>query len=583
MSNARHLLSICSLVSLGLAVVVSGCGSSHLGGDGGLIVGDGSREASAHLDFRRRRRRRQHPPLHRVDRAVRLDRVRQHAHVDRRHRLRPGRQRPALRHRGLRPQHPARRDHHGRRVHGVRRALHRQPDRVRGHRRERQVLDHGRPRRREHPARRAGRQVAHAVQAAHRRQVPGQRRGHAPQHGSSKLPNNRTVGDIPGHRDLHRRGRLARVPAPPHRRRRGRVRRWPGRGRADSHLPHRQPALRRRAPTPSRRRRRAFTSRCGTRPARPRCRTTSRSSRARATRRTCRTGRSSTTTRTPAGAFSRRTSTTPGSTPTRSRRRTLADVDPAGTQSYGGMNGTIDAVVQTTLPNGATFPRGVAMKTWLGNVGALQPSGELQIDQARHNAVVGRRPTHASVPWIVADMNANPPNETEYFSFDTPFGASPAELCGRVVYSDLHVGAASMDYGGDTGAGTIPTNATVPSGCTMGMLSAQEKALEFMLFDLSGCVTPSNQPAGGVPRPRNSRRSWRRLAGPGRASPRGGPRRHAASSATPRASRRFRGLIYRPAPARPPRCTPRAGRAGRLARRSRRLRGRRAPARALPP
>ena len=163
---------------------------------------------------------------------------------------------------------------------------------------------------------------------------------------------------------------------------------------------------------------------------------------------------------------------------------------------------TIDALIEQTLPGGGAFPRGVAMAQWLANVNALQPNGELQIDQARHNAVVGSA-NAASLPWIVADQNAAPaPGATQYFSFDTPFGTAAAEQCGRVVYSDLHVGAASNDYGGyqtsGTGYGLIQPGAIVPTGCTQGMLSDQEKALEFMLFDLSGCVTPPNEGAGGT-------------------------------------------------------------------------------------
>jgi hypothetical protein len=163
-----------------------------------------------------------------------------------------------------------------------------------------------------------------------------------------------------------------------------------------------------------------------------------------------------------------------------------------GTQSY---NTDPNAEIETTLPNGAAFPRGVAMKTWLGNVGALT-NGELHIVQARHNAVVSAANT-PSTPWIVTDTSAKPPSETEYFSFDTPFGTAAGEQCGRVVYSDLHVGAASGDYGGYTD--NIPGNAVVPSGCADNALSPQEKALEFMLFDLSGCITPPDQSAGGVP------------------------------------------------------------------------------------
>jgi hypothetical protein len=144
--------------------------------------------------------------------------------------------------------------------------------------------------------------------------------------------------------------------------------------------------------------------------------------------------------------------------------------------------GNIQANIETTLPSGAAFPKGVAMNAWLGNVGALM-GGELTIDEAKHNADVGVA-NKLSTPWIVANASADPPNATEYFSFDTPIGAKPADLCGRVVYSDLHVGAASNDN----------PNLPVPMDCTPGKLSPQEDALEFMLFDLSSCIIPNSQP-----------------------------------------------------------------------------------------
>ncbi len=139
----------------------------------------------------------------------------------------------------------------------------------------------------------------------------------------------------------------------------------------------------------------------------------------------------------------------------------------------------INANILQTLPNGNPFPKGVALFDWLGNVGALT-NGELPIQQAKHNADVGVANT-PSTPWIAADKDAMAPNGTEYFSFDTPLDADAGAVCGRVVYSDLHVGAASNDQ----------PHMPVPTGCTAGKLSPQEDALEFMLFDLSSCVTPN--------------------------------------------------------------------------------------------
>ncbi len=143
--------------------------------------------------------------------------------------------------------------------------------------------------------------------------------------------------------------------------------------------------------------------------------------------------------------------------------------------------GTVSTSIVTTLPGGAPFPKGQALKDWLGNVGALQ-GGKLTVQEARHNATVSAA-NAASQAWIVADTGP-----TQYFSFDTPLAAAPDKQCGRVVFSDLHVGGASGDYGGS------PKGATTPSGCASADLSPQEKALEFMLFDLSSCVTPKGEP-----------------------------------------------------------------------------------------
>jgi hypothetical protein len=152
---------------------------------------------------------------------------------------------------------------------------------------------------------------------------------------------------------------------------------------------------------------------------------------------------------------------------------------------YPGSNdiGNINASVVTTTWGGMPFARGQALHDWLNNVKALT-NNLLPIQAARHNADVTMSNT-PSQPWLVVDGQ---PTQPQDFSFDTPLGADPSKQCGRVVYSDMHVGGASGDYGGQIGGGVTP------SGCAMMDLTPQEKALEFILFDLSSCITPNNMP-----------------------------------------------------------------------------------------
>jgi len=148
--------------------------------------------------------------------------------------------------------------------------------------------------------------------------------------------------------------------------------------------------------------------------------------------------------------------------------------------------GNVNGKIVTTLPNGMVFPKGVALGEWLGHVGALT-NGLLPIEEARHNADVSAANT-PSQAWIVVDENSRDPGATQYFSFNTPTDANLTPdgkgYCGRVVYSDLHVGAASGD----------DPDQPVPAECAMARLSPQEAALEFMLFDLSSCVIPDDVP-----------------------------------------------------------------------------------------
>jgi hypothetical protein len=160
-----------------------------------------------------------------------------------------------------------------------------------------------------------------------------------------------------------------------------------------------------------------------------------------------------------------------------------------GTGGGGFLTGgsAIGGTIVTTL-NGSTAPfaKGQALDSWLGVVGALGqngvPAGELSIYQPRYNAQVAAA-NKPSQPWITSSP------WTMYFSFDTPVnppattGEAAPTYCGRAVFSDLHV----------AGNPITTDTSSPPGGCYTGDLSPQEKALEFMLFDLSSCVIPDTQ------------------------------------------------------------------------------------------
>jgi hypothetical protein len=125
-----------------------------------------------------------------------------------------------------------------------------------------------------------------------------------------------------------------------------------------------------------------------------------------------------------------------------------------------------------------SFPKGNALADWLVTVGASPTRGRLSIREGRRT-VVAVDPMF-STPWIRSP--AGEPPGILYFTFNTPAGMAADQQCGRGVFTDIHVSA------GDN------PGPPFPMGCTTTELTPQEKALEFILFDLSSCVQPDTQP-----------------------------------------------------------------------------------------
>jgi hypothetical protein len=134
--------------------------------------------------------------------------------------------------------------------------------------------------------------------------------------------------------------------------------------------------------------------------------------------------------------------------------------------------GQTDPPSPMTATVNQSFPRGAAFAQWLQSVGASSTLGQVPIQDARHDFDAVLPPAQE---WLASS------SQPLHYTFNTPLGVPAAMQCGRALYSDFHV-ASSSTFGGNN----------FPTECDNSPMSAQEKVLEFMMFDLSSCV-----PTGG--------------------------------------------------------------------------------------
>jgi hypothetical protein len=139
-----------------------------------------------------------------------------------------------------------------------------------------------------------------------------------------------------------------------------------------------------------------------------------------------------------------------------------------------GVNGT--GTIDTSFTKGQEFGQ------WLKTVGATTGT---TISLQGVGTSVSTVNTATTQRWIYDSSTT----DTKYMSFETPIGGlavdggaetSGKQYCGKAVFTDLHAGGSPL---GD-----------VPGACKVADLSAQEKALEFLFFDLSACVTDDSKP-----------------------------------------------------------------------------------------
>lgn len=133
-----------------------------------------------------------------------------------------------------------------------------------------------------------------------------------------------------------------------------------------------------------------------------------------------------------------------------------------------------DAYIDTSFLRGLTFSQ------WVYAVGVQAATSTVAVPRIRVNAV--RRDMSAvTAPaerWVFGTGNGNAvgagnPAIPLQYAFDTPLAAAQTDKCGRVLFSDFHVSS----------GGSFPN-------CTVGPMTPQERVFEYLMFDLTSCVTP---------------------------------------------------------------------------------------------
>ena len=144
-----------------------------------------------------------------------------------------------------------------------------------------------------------------------------------------------------------------------------------------------------------------------------------------------------------------------------------------------------------------SFFKGEVFGEWLGGVGALSSSGNPPT-AAMANVSTSLSTVNASTTqrWIYDPSTS--PNDTKLMSFETPVGGfagtqdtgTGPSYCGKAAFADLH-----------SSSGLVASAQSIPGDCTAARLTSQQKALEFLFFDLSACVAPDGTASPPPPPP----------------------------------------------------------------------------------
>ena len=130
--------------------------------------------------------------------------------------------------------------------------------------------------------------------------------------------------------------------------------------------------------------------------------------------------------------------------------------------------------VVTSSAAGADFAK------WLATVNALSRPTPPQMQIMAPHADLGALAAGGGAKLWLSSFS---PSTSQAVSIETPILSSPDKSCGRIIFSDFHASVAA------------PVSMTFPGECDPVLtLTAEEKALAFMLFDLTSCTGPKVAP-----------------------------------------------------------------------------------------
>jgi hypothetical protein len=161
-----------------------------------------------------------------------------------------------------------------------------------------------------------------------------------------------------------------------------------------------------------------------------------------------------------------------------------ASWNPGQCDPFTSLDGCVSSMGYPPDQNGVidqSFPKGQALAQWLQFIGASSALGQIPINTLRWDLNGVNNPP--AQQWMkIADSNIG--DVPMHLTFNTPIGAAADQQCGRVLFDDFHV-----ENHGFINQGSA-YNLAFPSECAAGAMTAQEKLLEFMIFDLGSCVAP---------------------------------------------------------------------------------------------